>query len=51
MDMDFQPTLDVSDGITSGEDEGGEEEVDGPGAWGRLFPLGNGFVAQGEQYP
>lgn len=38
-------TLDVADGPY---DE--EEEVDGAGApepWGRFFPLGKGFVAQG----
>ncbi len=44
--MDFQPTLDVSDSSPY-EEDGGEEEVDGPGVWGRLFPLGTGFVSQG----
>ena len=46
--MDIQPTLDVSDGATYEEVEEGVEEVDGPGAWGRLFPLGEGFTSQGE---
>ena len=44
--MDCAPTLDVVDGPV--EDE--EEEVgeDRPNIWGRLFPLGKGFVAQGK---
>lgn len=41
--MDCAPTLDVVDGVV-------EEEVeeDRPNIWGRLFPLGKGFVAQGK---
>ena len=44
--MDCAPTLDVVDGVV--EDE--EEEVgeDRTNIWGRLFPLGKGFVAQGK---
>lgn len=38
------PTQDVSDGYFSSEDEHSEE------AWGRLFPLGESFLALGKDY-
>ena len=37
-------TLDVDMILSHSE---GEEETDGGEVWGRLFPLGKGFVAQG----
>ena len=45
--MDCAPTLDVVDGPFEEEEEE-EAEEDRPEVWGRLFPLGKGFVAQGE---
>lgn len=39
-------TLEV-DMIPSHSEEEGEEETDSGEVWGRLFPVGKGFVAQG----
>lgn len=39
-------TLEV-DMIPSHSEEEGEEEADSGEVWGRLFPVGKGFVAQG----
>lgn len=47
--MDCAPTLDLDmvDGPVEEEEE--EAEEDRPEVWGRLFPLGKGFVAQGRR--
>ena len=42
--MECAPTLDMVDGPFEDEEESEEER---PEVWGRLFPLGKGFVAQG----
>ena len=46
--MDCAPTLDVVDGLIEEEEE--EAGEDRPKVWGRLFPLGKGFMAQGKQH-
>jgi len=42
--METLPTQDVCDGYFSDEEESSQESV----AWGRLFPLGESFVALGK---
>ena len=42
--METLPTQDVCDGDFSEEDESSQESV----VWGRLFPLGESFVAVGK---
>ena len=42
--METLPTQDVCDGDFSEEDESSQESV----VWGRLFPLGDSFVAVGK---
>ena len=45
-EMDCAPTLDLVDGLIEEEEE--EAGEDRPKVWGRFFPLGKGFVAQGK---
>ena len=45
-EMDCAPTLDVVDGLIEEEEE--EAGEDRPKVWGRFFPLGKGFMAQGK---
>ena len=42
--MECAATLDVDMVLSHSEEEG---ETDGGAVWGRLFPVGKGFVAQG----
>ena len=46
MDSDEQPVA-MDCPATLPVDERGEDEPDGGEVWGRLFPLGKGFVLQG----
>ena len=44
--MDCAATLDV-DMVQSPSEEEAEDETDSAEVWGRLFPIGKGFVPQG----